>query len=108
MSFQVPIAVHKGTRPSIPEGLPPKMVELWDIAQECWSAKPGDRPSFPTILEKLDSFSRMEDVTPFSLREPRPMKVKGEQPRPLITYHCALANLHQGNQQKPQQNGRLC
>jgi len=78
MPWQIPIAVQKGTRPGIPEGIPPGIMGLWDIAKKCWSQNPWDRPSFRTVLDDLDAFARVEDVTPFALREPRPMKVKGQ------------------------------
>lgn len=55
------------------------MMELWNIAQECWERSSSDRPPFPTLLEKLSAFARLEDVTPFELREPRPMQVIGEE-----------------------------
>jgi len=91
MSWQVPIAVNKGTRPSIPQGnIPPGMMDLWNIAQECWSQHPRDRPSFPTVLEKLDAFARTESITPFASREPRPMQVKG-QPTETTTEWQALS-----------------
>lgn len=77
--WQIPMAVHKGARPSMPDGTFPGMTELWNIAQECWSPKPWDRPTFLTVVEKLDTFATMEGVTPFALREPRPMQVKGQQ-----------------------------
>jgi hypothetical protein len=75
MSLQVPIAVQKGTRPSNPGGI---SSDIWNIAEECWRANPWDRPAFPTVLEKLCDLARTEDVTPFTLREPRPMRLKGE------------------------------
>ena len=74
----MPLAVFRGTRPDIPDDIPPNVTELWNTAQDCWRQKPGDRPSFPTILGKLDAFARLENITPFELREPRPMRVIGE------------------------------
>ena len=74
----MPLAVLKGTRPGIPEGIPPNLVGLWNIAQECWSQNPWDRPSFPTVLDQLNTFARLEDVAPFALREPKQMQVIGE------------------------------
>ena len=59
-------------------------MEVWDIAQKCWSQVPADRPSFQTVLDKLDAFAGMEAVAPFSLREPRPMQVQGVQPSYLV------------------------
>jgi hypothetical protein len=78
MQWQIPIEVHKGTRPSIPDKTPPRMMEIWNIAQECWSGHPQDRPSFKSVLNKFNNFATMEDVIPFALREPRQMQVKGE------------------------------
>ena len=54
-------------------------MELWSIAQECWSQNPWARPSFPDVLNKLNTFARMEGITPFALREPKQMQVIGEQ-----------------------------
>lgn len=48
------------------------MMEVWSIAQECWSQNPWDRPSFQTVLDKLENLARTDDVTPFVLRELRP------------------------------------
>lgn len=74
-SWLVPGAVISGSRPSIPEQAPSGATELWNLAQECWCQHPRDRPSSPTILDRLDNFVRMEDVTPFASRNPRPMQV---------------------------------
>ena len=71
----MPVAVHKGTRPSIPDNTPPEMMEVWDIAQECWSGNPWDRPSFQTVVVKLDDLAFKEDIIPSALREPGPMQV---------------------------------
>lgn len=105
MSWQVPIAVNKGTRPSIPEGITLAMMGLWNTAQECWSQNPWDRPSFLTVLDKLDAFARTEDITPFALREPRPMQVKGKQSR-FFSNGCAKVDLPQDSQPKLQRNGK--
>lgn len=76
-SWQVPLAVFKGTRPGIPDDIPSKMMELWGIAQECWSPNPRDRPPFPPVLATLNTFASLEEVTPFELRKPKPMQVVG-------------------------------
>ena len=59
MQWQVPIEVRKGARPSIPDKIPPKMMEIWNIAQECWSGSPQDRPSSKAVLEKLEKLARL-------------------------------------------------
>ncbi|KAF9644232.1 kinase-like protein [Thelephora ganbajun] len=82
--WQVPLAVFRGKRPGIPDRVTPRMMELWKIAQECWSPSPRDRPSFPSILDKLSTFASLEDVTPFELREPKPLRVIGEPPHLLL------------------------
>lgn len=33
------------------------MIELWNIAEECWSQNPWNRPSFPAVLDKLNAFA---------------------------------------------------
>ena len=55
-----------------------KMAELWNVAQGCWNSHPRDRPSLPTVFGNLDTFASPEAVTPFVLREPRPMCITGE------------------------------
>ena len=74
----MPLAVSKGTRPVIPDDIPSKMVELWNIAQECWSQNPWDRPSLPPILARLNVFASLEEISPFELRKPKPMQVIGK------------------------------
>jgi hypothetical protein len=76
--WRVPLEVIKGTRPGIPTGISSKMMELWNIAQACWSSHPRDRPSLPMVLGKLNTFASLEAVTPFELREPKPMQMIGE------------------------------
>ena len=73
--------MFKGDRPGIPHDISPKMMELWNIAKECWSGNPWDRPQFPRVLAELNAFASLEDVTPFELREPKPMQAVGESSR---------------------------
>ena len=54
------------------------MTELWGIAQECWSPNPRDRPLFPLVLAKINTFASLEEIAPFELRKPKPMQVVGE------------------------------
>ena len=51
--WEVPPTVFKGDRPAIPDGIPPKMMELWNIAKDCWSPNPRDRPQFSQVHAKL-------------------------------------------------------
>ena len=55
------MGVLRGIRPSIPKEIPPETMEVWNIAQECWSQQPRDRPSLKAVLDKLEDLARMGD-----------------------------------------------
>jgi hypothetical protein len=46
--------VLDGLRPSRPDTIPVDH-DLWRLLQDCWQATPGDRPSIPQIIQRLDS-----------------------------------------------------
>ncbi|KAF9789504.1 kinase-like domain-containing protein, partial [Thelephora terrestris] len=52
-SVVVPCKVLEGTHPGIPKNIDTRMMGLWDLARECWSHRPQDRPSSTTILDRL-------------------------------------------------------
>lgn len=49
-SWDIPVAVSKGTRPKMPASAPLKLVAL--IAK-CWASKPSSRPTMPQVIEEL-------------------------------------------------------
>lgn len=51
-SFQIPVHVTKGGRPTIPKEAPKQWVKLM---KECWHAKPDRRPSFVKIISMLEA-----------------------------------------------------
>lgn len=51
-SFQIPVHVTKGGRPTIPKEAPKPWVK---IMKECWHAKPDRRPSFVKIISMLEA-----------------------------------------------------
>ena len=81
------------------------MTEFWNIAEECWSRNPWDRPSFLSILTKLDAFASLEEITPFELRKPKPMHIAGE-PSRRFRDCSADASIHKCEKAKLQRNGR--
>lgn len=95
----------KGTRPGIPAGISSKMMELWNIAQTCWSSHPRDRPSLPMVLGKLNTFASLEAVTPFVLREPKSMQMIGGYPISFCRSSTEIS-IHKGKEPKLRQNGR--
>ena len=63
--------MFKGARPSIPKDIPEEITGLGGIAQGCWSPNPQDRPSFPTVLERLTALTSREGGVPCRLGEPK-------------------------------------
>lgn len=57
---QVPLAVERGHRPSIPEGCPPFMSALM---KQCWNGEPHARPSMVEVVASLKQVTdRMGDM----------------------------------------------
>jgi serine/threonine protein kinase len=52
-------AAEQGLRPKVPAYCPPEYAELM---QECWAARPDDRPSFEEILKRLFQLKKAADT----------------------------------------------
>ena len=52
------------------------MIKVWNIAQECWSGSPWDRPSFQNVLYQLDDLASTEGVTPLASCGPKPIQAE--------------------------------
>eukprot|EP01114_Cavostelium_apophysatum_P012644 TRINITY_DN2881_c0_g1_i4.p1 TRINITY_DN2881_c0_g1~~TRINITY_DN2881_c0_g1_i4.p1 ORF type:complete len:997 (+),score=287.22 TRINITY_DN2881_c0_g1_i4:2154-5144(+) len=50
-SFQIPLVVTRGDRPTIPKDMPPKVVKL---LKACWDAKPQKRPPASLVVAAID------------------------------------------------------
>lgn len=66
-TFEIPMAVIKGDRPSIPKDCPKDYAKLM---QSCWHKKPAKRPTFPKIVKSLLKISK--DVVGDSLLSSTP------------------------------------
>jgi len=61
-NFELPDQVIKGTRPTIPENIPPI---LRDLMAQCWAGDPQTRPDFNQILEVLkQAFTEKDSFQP--------------------------------------------
>jgi sterile alpha motif and leucine zipper-containing kinase AZK len=53
--IQLPFLVGtKGLRPQLPKHVPPVLI---GIMQDCWEEEPDQRPSFKTVIQRLQNVS---------------------------------------------------
>lgn len=87
------LAVVRGIRPSIPEDIPQKMRHVWSIAQDCWSGNPWDRPTFRTVLQKLNNLAYIKDDDPLPTPVSNQWKDLLDPDLPLENFDTLLMNL---------------
>jgi serine/threonine protein kinase len=57
-NFQVAAKVVDGHQPVLPDGLP---AELMALLEDCFNFDPEDRPTFSTLMDRLDEMSFPDD-----------------------------------------------
>jgi len=59
-SWNIPVAVTKGERPTITKEMNPELVKIMKI---CWHQKPSKRPSFVEILQELNKLQAQTEYS---------------------------------------------